>query len=245
MLKLVKSFFPMKSADQELLATIIANGSIYQIESVISRGANPNAQDYRNCVNTGYQGFTPLHYASDWRFKDKNRKDLVELILNAKGDPNIPSKFGHRPLHNFAIKGDDDSIELLLQNGAHVDCFNTSGYTPLHNACGFGHLSTARLLLLWNANVDSFLPKVERKRDGKTPLHSAVQSLNIEVVKLLVSFGANPTLATVGEGTMGQTPLQYAIDHARLIKHGYNPSEEDRAASQQAISIIIEYLKTL
>ena len=47
LLKLVKSFFPMKSADQELLATIIANGSIYQIESVISRGANPNAQDYR------------------------------------------------------------------------------------------------------------------------------------------------------------------------------------------------------
>ena len=209
LLKLVKSFFPMKSADQELLATIIANGSIYQIESVISRGANPNAQDYRNCVNTGYQGFTPLHYASDWRFKDKNRKDLVELILNAKGDPNIPSKFGHRPLHNFAIKGDDDSIELLLQN------------------------------------VDSFLPKVERKRDGKTPLHSAVQSLNIEVVKLLVSFGANPTLATVGEGTMGQTPLQYAIDHARLVKHGYNSSEKDRVASLQAIAIIVDYLKTL
>tara|TARA_R110002124_G_scaffold74783_5_gene200839 strand:+ start:161 stop:868 length:708 start_codon:yes stop_codon:yes gene_type:complete len=235
----------MKSADQELLATIIANGSIWQIESSISRGANPNAQDYRSCVSKGYQGYTPLHYASNWRVKNRKRKELVKLILNAAGDPNIQSKYGHSPLHNFALKGDDESIELLLQSGAQVDCFNKSGYTPLHHACEFGHLSTVRMLLQWNASVNSFLPKVERKRDGKTPLHSAVQSLNIDVVKLLVGHGANPTLATEGSRTIKQTPLQYAIDHARLIKHGYNPSEEDRAASQQAISIIIEYLKTL
>ncbi|WP_424981333.1 ankyrin repeat domain-containing protein [Maritalea sp. S77] len=235
----------MRSADQELLATIIANGSIWQIESSISKGANLNAQDYRSCVRKGYEGFTPLHYASNWRSKNHKRKDLVELILRSKGDPNIQSKYGHSPLHNFSIVGDDESILLLLQNGAKINCFNKSGDTPLHYSCRFGHLSTVRMLLEWNASVNAFLPNIELNQDGKTPLHSAVQSLNIEVVKLLVRHGANPTLATLSSRTKKETPLQYAIDHERLIKHGYNPSEEDRAASQQAISSIIEYLKAL
>ena len=97
---------------------------------------------------------------------------------------------------------------------------DNAGYTPLHVACAEGHLLVAKTLLqhgadescsakggvrcLFSFNNSQFLILTFFFTYGCTrPLLEAVDNDHLEVVRLLLSFGADPTLATYG----GQTPL--------------------------------------
>ena len=60
------------------------------------------------------RGFTPLHLAIL-----KNNPKLVELLLQNRGDPQIPDFLGNRPLR-LAQAGGLKEIIYLLKN--HVEC---------------------------------------------------------------------------------------------------------------------------
>ena len=100
----------------------------------------------------------------------------------------------------------------LLKSGEDVNQTDKNGVTPLHHAVRFRSPSAVRALLEHGARVNQACT-----RSGSTPLHRAVTSTGapgtagkqreaIQIVEILLAFGANPAL----KNKLGKTPAVYA-----------------------------------
>jgi ankyrin repeat protein len=241
----VSRFLGLRSIDQQLLTLIEAHVGLFAIERALESGADASVQDYRSHGSRGYEGNTPLHYASRWR-GDRPRQELVKALLSRGADPNATSRHGHSPLHYFATAGDIECVSLLLGSGGQVEVFNLSGETPLHNAAAFAHEAVVRIFLDTGADVNARQPSDGDLKRGYSPLHSAVFAMGpapkrLDTIKLLLERGADLALST--GGGLGQTPLQRTRDQLALVQHGYNPSEEDRRESVALMMSIIKLLE--
>lgn len=134
---------------------------------------------------TDNDGRTPLHYSALY---DEIR--FTRLLLQKGANPNIRDKMGFLPHHLPAYRGYIGIVALLLDHGAQIEAKSdeTRGFsTALHLAAGKGRINVAHLLLERGANVDSFaITRI-------TPLSWAASLKgNIDMVRFLVSRGANP-----------------------------------------------------
>ncbi|CVK94712.1 uncharacterized protein FPRN_10066 [Fusarium proliferatum] len=101
-------------------------------------------------------------------------------------------------LHQAAEKGKVKLVERLLSLGHAVDPKKEGGYTPLHMASSIDDI---RVLLAAGANVNAPADR------GLTPLHIATQRGVVEVMELLLQFGASISAET----KYGQTVLDVAL----------------------------------
>ncbi|KAJ3325068.1 hypothetical protein HDU76_013251 [Blyttiomyces sp. JEL0837] len=87
---------------------------------------------------------------------------------------------GYTPLHYAARQGKLEICKLLIQHGADVNIV-TKGLntTALYRACMGGHIGVVKYLLDKNADVNIV------SSDGGVALLAAVESGNIELVKIL------------------------------------------------------------
>ena len=99
---------------------------------------------------------------------------------------------GFPPLVLSAYFGQADVARFLLMQGADVNrtSQNHMQVAALHSAVAIQHIPLARLLLESGAKVN------KSQMEGIRPLHSAVHRGQMEMVKLLLAFGADPALAT-------------------------------------------------
>lgn len=104
-------------------------------------------------------------------------------------------------LHIACIKGDGDKVKMLLSDGANPNSKDNAGWTPLHEACSHGFVSIAEMLLQHGSIVD--VPGGEK---DENPLHDAITQGQIEVVRLLRSWGASDT----ARNRYGHTPRALA-----------------------------------
>lgn len=74
-----------------------------------------------------------------------SRQDLalVECILDAGGDPNLPQQQGFTPLHAAAMSGNVALVSLLMSRGADPALINESGKTAAELAAASGHMKAA------------------------------------------------------------------------------------------------------
>ncbi len=104
----------------------------------------------------------------------------------------------------------------LLAAGAEIDAADKNGVTALHHAVRFRSPSAVQTLIERGANVNQAC-----KRSGSTPLHRAVtttgapgtagkQSEAIEIIRLLIAAGADPSIANKA----GRKPVDYVKDEA-------------------------------
>ncbi|XP_073445938.1 BCL-6 corepressor-like protein 1 isoform X2 [Dendrobates tinctorius] len=108
---------------------------------------------------------------------------------------------GETLLQRAARLGYKDVVLYCLQRDqGDINHRDNAGYTALHEACARGWTSILRILLENGANVNC------SAQDGTRPIHDAVVNDNLETVWLLLSYGADPTLATYS----GQTPMKLA-----------------------------------
>ena len=81
----------------------------------------------------------------------------------------------------------------LLQLGARADAKDVAGYTPLHHCLtkffNTTTLEMAKTLLKRGVDVNA------KNRFGSTALMEATMCGNLEVIQLLVKFGADPSMA--------------------------------------------------
>lgn len=109
---------------------------------------------------------------------------------------------GWTPLHLAAFFGALEAVQLLLDRGADIHAISKNHLlnTPLHAATAAKRTGVVHLLLQKGADVSS------RQKKGQTVLHMAVDHFDIQMVRMLLDFDADP-LATDDSGV---SPLQLA-----------------------------------
>ncbi|MBX5496613.1 MAG: ankyrin repeat domain-containing protein, partial [Bryobacteraceae bacterium] len=85
-------------------------------------------------------------------------------------------------LHHAARAGDLEKVKALLREGAPVNARDSLGGTALHDAAWAGEREVVEALLDAGADVNA-----EHTEAGSTPLHYAVITNHLEIVKLLLS----------------------------------------------------------
>jgi len=158
------------------------------VADLLRRGFDPNARDaHRQPAIT-----VAL-------FKD-SRKCAAVLLASRKLQVEARNAKDESPLMMAALRGNLEAARTLIARDADV---NKTGWTPLHYAASSSSAhaqAMVRLLLEHAAYIDAEAP------NGNTPLVMAAEFGEIDVARLLLHEGADPTI----RNRSGQTALDAA-----------------------------------
>lgn len=177
-----------------------SRGDLEGLKSLVSQGANPNLADY--------DGRTPMHVACS-----KGHAEIVHYLISIGANVNAIDRFNGKPRDDAVRHGFDEISEILIKAGA--DKPSTQFENDLINASFNGDLLAVEKLL--NAKVSPNCSDY----DGRTPLHLAAAKRNIEVARILLTFGANPNaegnLIFSSADRFGGTPLADAVRNKKRL----------------------------
>ncbi|MDB5338995.1 MAG: hypothetical protein JWN70_4614 [Planctomycetaceae bacterium] len=176
------------------------------------------------------RGWAPSQERNSLTLSDDNIDKLVSLIQESKKEPQIDlllqpgldlnqTNRNHvAPLQAAVLKSFERTVKSLLNAGADVN-FSYEGHdTPLFNV---SNVKIGQELLDRGARLDFHC-----KPGQDTPLHSAVDSNSLPVVKLFVERGAD----IEARDSEGRTPLLWAAAQCfdkiveYLLEQGANPN---------------------
>ena len=127
----------------------------------------------------------------------------AQLLVAAGSEINQGNAFGTTPLIMAVHGGNPALLETLLQAGADINA-NTPGHTALHAAVLRGNLAAVEILLAHGAETEALIERptpVRRQTTdynfhdaliGATPLWLAARFAEPEIMRALISAGANP-----------------------------------------------------
>jgi ankyrin repeat protein len=157
--------------------------------------------------------------ATDLRLVEAVRNQdrrAVHALLKQRVDVNARQGDGATALH-WAVHLDDlETTSLLIRAGARVDVSNDLGVTPLGLASNNGNPAIVDRLLAAGADPNAVA-------GGEPVIMTAARSGNVDVVKSLLTRGANVNLK---DSSRGQTALMWAVAYRHpavvriLIEHG-------------------------
>jgi ankyrin repeat protein len=107
-----------------------------------------------------------------------------------KGMSDIEEWFYHERLHRAAQAGDLPAVRQLVGQCCPVNGFDDIGMTPLHYAVLGEHFAVVDYLLRHGANINANDERVI----GNSPLGEAAGTCSLQMARLLVKSGADPTL---------------------------------------------------
>ena len=210
------------------LQMAIFEGHKQIVETLISKGAETNIQDY--------DGYFPIH-----RAVINNQVEIVEMLLKNGADIESRCSYSFRTPIFYAVrkankKPNIDIVKTLLRYGAKIDQPNRYGTTPihevifdnqklvmeiflktspnlkkprfvsiLHSAIYFNMLDIAEMLIDYGIEIDAFSPNV-----GATPIQVALclcENNSFEATKMLLKKGVSLKIKSVD----GNTPLECAL----------------------------------
>ena len=163
-------------------------GDAAAVSRMISTGADVNA------ANAG--GATALMFAAL-----SGDPKVTSLLVRAGARTDAKAKLGWTALALAAVKGHTEVAEVLLDAGADQGVRDAYGWTPLMRAVDRRRSDFVKLLLD-EPGADLGL----RQEDGATALHIAAATGDLEIVRLLVSHGAD----RAAENYDGNTPAGVA-----------------------------------
>ncbi|GLD48053.1 ankyrin repeat and SOCS box protein 13-like isoform X1 [Lates japonicus] len=129
----------------------------------------------------------------------------------------------HIPLDVFTandtftfLSGNVDVVRLMIASGAELEAYDVHFGPPLHITCAKGYVHCVRELLIAGANVNSV-------KFHETALHHAARVHMVDLIELLVEFGAN----VYASDNLGRKPIDYTTpaspSHTCLRFYESNP----------------------
>jgi ankyrin repeat protein len=165
-----------KRGEQLIYAAL--DGDIKQVQSLLVQGASVNIRE-----SFGESQNTALMKATE-----SGHEEIVQLLLDAKADPNIQASYGITALMLAARKGSLAIVKSLLDAKADPNIQSVHGETALMDATGAGHEKIVELLLKAKAN-----PNI-RDNTGETALIKAAKKWGVLLIEQLLKAGANPLI---------------------------------------------------
>ena len=173
------------------------------VELLLERGANPEAR-YDNGIASEASGYAPLNFEAIDLALWKNNfwsalsdgESTARLLLKVPPDVVIAAALGDE---NFVRQCDD------------LNFSRPSGKRALSAAVDFGHKSIAQFLL--ENGIDPNGPEGPNAPKGAA-LYAAAKAGDIDVVKLLLTYGADPTAYIDASGSaafIAKTPAIRAL----------------------------------
>ncbi|XP_017056506.1 NF-kappa-B inhibitor cactus [Drosophila ficusphila] len=211
--------------------TIIPNSS----GSGAATSAPPSSISIMNAWEQFYQqnddGDTPLHLACI-----SGSVDVVAGLIRMAPHPcllNIQNDVAQTPLHLAALTAQPNIMRMLLLAGAEPTIRDRHGNTALHLSCNAGEKQCVRALTekfgateiheahrqYGHRSNDKAVSSLSyarlpadleiRNYDGERCVHLAAEAGHIDILRILVSHGAD---INAREGKSGRTPLHIAIE---------------------------------
>lgn len=187
------------------LMVAASRGYVEQIEKLIARGADVNAETA--------EGATPLVFAV---FNDqaesvkklleydpeidkltaadetpliisvKNRNpEIAEILIRGGAEIDLPNSKGVAPIHYSALNGDLEMTDLLVYYGCDINLKSADGTSPLMASIWAGHQDVSDYLIRNGANLEA------RDRNGFTPLLIAAQNGDTLLINLVLKQGVD------------------------------------------------------
>ncbi|XP_071963251.1 uncharacterized protein [Antedon mediterranea] len=214
----------------ETLRTAVANGRTDIVRSLIHAASECEEKDegaikVLDVLNSNFVGEgTVLHQAC----KD-GQADIVRTLLMFGSDPTIKDDqdrlaFDLVDTPNVRAAFNDAFFQAVGQNrytlvcnlidcGLSLDTVDTegSGNTLLHWATSYSNLKMVKCLLDHGIAVNHV------NKDGTVPLHDAVLRKEVDIIRELILFGANPQIRAKTGQFEGKSPLDVAGDNEILL----------------------------
>ena len=164
---------------------------------------------------------------------DNNRgpynPSLIRLLILQGVDPDLQDESGQTVLDQLIFQNNYENtletIKFIIKNGAKLQ--NKTLYRDLLSSASLGSDRTAILKYLLTQGLDPNLTNSSEE----PPLFNAISSRNLEAIKILVEYGANPKAHNrEGMTTLMQAALVCSdLDTIHfLIQQGVNPFAQDR-----------------
>ena len=169
------------SNDASLIYKFIKESNAPQVRIELSKGVS---------FNDLYNGGTAIHWAAK-----SNSTEIIDMLVNIGADMNAKGEDGETPLHWALFNGSVEAAMHLMEIGADRDNLNDKGNSLIHVASSSPDIMEYFIKSNMDVNVKNKL--------GRTPLHLASFTGNVEAIRMLVSAGADIN----AKDNFGQTPL--------------------------------------
>ncbi|XP_060133733.1 transient receptor potential cation channel subfamily A member 1 isoform X1 [Zootoca vivipara] len=153
---------------------------IGSVKLLLRKGANPNI------LNSSMMA--PLHLAVQCL-----QNELVKIFVeHSATDVNLEGESGNTPILLACYKDNTEALKLLIKNGAKICKANSLGCMPVHAAAFSGAKSCMEIIIKKGEELGySSKNHINFTNNGKcSPLHLAVQSGDLEMIKMCIEYGA-------------------------------------------------------
>ncbi|XP_028720481.1 transient receptor potential cation channel subfamily A member 1 isoform X1 [Peromyscus leucopus] len=191
-----------------------------QVESVkflLSQGANPNLRNSNMMA--------PLHIAVQATYNEMTKV----LIEHTTTNINLEGENGNTALMSACAKDNSEALQLLLEKGAKLCKSNKWGDYPVHQAAFAGAKKCMQLVLNYGEKhgftKESHINFVNHKK--ASPLHLAVQSGDLDMIKMCLDNGAHIDMIENGKCmALHFAATQGATDIVKLMISSYTGSSD-------------------
>ncbi|XP_023316692.1 tankyrase-1-like [Trichogramma pretiosum] len=159
------------------------------VESLLRHGADTN--------DANSIGLSPVHLIClgddvgdflEWFFR---MNDEMQKTVRVDAQDNL----GRTSLHLALEFDNEEAVKLLLKRGASPNIANNDGSTPLHLICNARHDAYEMAEIFFDEAVNEVVELDVRDEMGQTPLHLALSRGRKNLVRLLLTNGADPDKA--------------------------------------------------
>ncbi|CAI8040388.1 Caseinolytic peptidase B protein homolog [Geodia barretti] len=153
--------------------------------------------------------------------------DALQRLMEGGVDVNSRHPLGWNAVHSAVINRQHGVVEFLLRKGADVNAEDE--FSSARRMASRLRISPARVAAVRDHEFSSYINHFV-SYSGFTPLHYAVISDDIAIIRLLLSHGADPTV----EDRRGLTPVDYCTNEdVRILLKDHAAQVESRRLEAQ------------